>query len=149
MKQVYVESFSVYGISIRTTNKDEMDPQQAKIGHLWQDFFTLCSRAEFEPADAYGVYSAYASDWNGEFSVTAALKKDLGFQKGKEVVIPAGMYQRFEKTGNMPEAALLLWQEVWDYFQQKNVPLRRYLCDFEEYTGAGSVAIYIGIVEDI
>jgi predicted transcriptional regulator YdeE len=149
MRQVYVESFSVYGITIRTTNKDEMDPQQAKIGHLWQNFFTLCSRAEFEPEDAYGVYSAYDSDWNGEYSVTAALKKDLGFQEGKEVVVPSGKYLRFEKTGNMPETALLLWQEVWDYFQEKSALKRNYLCDFEEYTGTSSVAIYIGIVEDI
>ena len=64
--------------------------------------------------------------------ITAALKKDLGFEEGEKVVVPAGKYLRFEKTGNMPETALLLWQEVWGYFQEKDAPKRNYLCDFEE-----------------
>jgi predicted transcriptional regulator YdeE len=39
MKIVPVDEKTVLGISVRTKNADEMQPQTAKIGELWQQFY--------------------------------------------------------------------------------------------------------------
>ena len=37
MKIVDIEEKLIYGISIRTTNTNEMNPESTKIGALWQN----------------------------------------------------------------------------------------------------------------
>jgi predicted transcriptional regulator YdeE len=50
-----VEAFNVKGFQARTTNAAEQSPQTAKIGGLWQQFFTS---PLFEPtATVVGVYN--------------------------------------------------------------------------------------------
>jgi len=41
MRTQHVESFTVVGFKTRTQNQDERTPATAKIGPLWQRFFSL------------------------------------------------------------------------------------------------------------
>ena len=149
MKRVQREEFVVQGISVRTSNRSEMDPQNGKITQLWQDFFAACHETAQAPQPAYGVYANYASDMYGEFDVVAGLPGDFPHAAKHEVTIPSGTYLCFAKHGPLPESVRVLWQEVWDFFMLDNEPVRSYRADFEEYTGGDSVAIFIGIKEDI
>lgn len=147
MKPVQREEFTVRGLSVRTTNHAETQPETAKIPRLWQEFAAVCGSCA-EPVRAYGVYSDYDSDMQGEFTVTAALPGDFPHPDACEVTIPAGTYLSFEGSGPCPATVIALWKEVWEYFARGNAPVRTYRCDFEEYTGRDSVAILIGITND-
>ena len=37
------EAFSVAGLTTRTCNRDERNPQSARIGKLWDQFFDECA----------------------------------------------------------------------------------------------------------
>jgi predicted transcriptional regulator YdeE len=144
MKLVHREECIVRGLAVCTSNRNETMPQQAKIAGLWQDFFTTCGRADVEPSLVYGVYTNYGSDLHGEFDITADLPGDFPHAAMREVTIPAGSYLCFTKSGPCPATVIALWQEIWDFFQQEDAPARIYRCDFEEYSGSESVAIFIG-----
>jgi predicted transcriptional regulator YdeE len=149
MKQVQREGFQVSGISVRTTNSNEMNTDKSKIAGLWRDFSAVLQRAGQRPTVVYGVYSDYASDQHGEFDVTAAAACDFSHADQRKIYIPTGSYLRFSKAGPHPKTVMTLWQEIWDFFAQADTPKRAYLVDFEEYTGQESVAIFIGIKEGI
>lgn len=147
MKKVQLDEFVVSGISVRTKNEKEMDPATGKIGPLWQEFFVASSKMEQSPNEAYGVYSGYESDWSGDYDVTAGIVGDIPAEDACEITVLAGSYICFEKKGAMPESALLLWQEIWDYFGKEGAEKRMYVTDFEKYTGLDSVQIFIGVQE--
>ena len=83
-----VTAFHVVGLTVRTCNRDEMDPATARIGALWDRFFsqswerTLPSRGEKavpQGADAGGggvplvaVAGAYRQSYNVERSHRSA-----------------------------------------------------------------------------
>jgi predicted transcriptional regulator YdeE len=45
----------------------------------------------------------------------------------------------------MPDCVIQTWGLIWAYFQDNPQVRRAFATDFEVYTGADSVAIYIGI----
>ncbi len=149
MEQLHRDGFSVSGISVRTTNKNEMNPQQGKIAGLWQDFTAFLCRSGQQPAVVYGVYSGYASDQHGEFDVTAAIAGDFPHVEKRVLNIPAGNYLRFAKNGPCPETVIALWRDIWFFFEQDDAPGRSYLFDFEEYIDPETVAIFVGIKERV
>ena len=125
--------FYVAGQTIRTTNQDETRPETAKISALWSDFFAT------SPAmPVYGVYSNYASDAGGPFDVTAGSAAESG------LYIEPGRYLVFQARGAMPAAVIAGWQAIWAYFEQHPEIERRFLTDFEAYTGPDAVDIHIG-----
>ena len=69
-----VAAFRVAGIAVRTTNAVEADPASARIGPLWDRFFSESWEHRLPPPGAdgrvFGVYSGYASDQHGAFDVT-------------------------------------------------------------------------------
>lgn len=144
---VQKETFRVRGLSVRTTNQDETQPETAKIARLWQEFATAWAGNGLNLSKAFGVYSDYDSDMNGEFTVTAAMPGDFPLPAGHEVTIPAGTYLCFEGSGPCPATVITLWQEVWTYFSHNDSLARTYRCDFEEYNGPESVAIFIGVTD--
>lgn len=147
MKKVQLDEFVVSGISVRTNNEKEMEPTTGKIGQLWQDFFIASSKIEQPSNEAYGVYSAYESDWRGDYDVTAGIAGDLLAEGACEITVPVGTYICFEKKGAMPESVILLWREIWQYFGKEDSEKRAYLSDFEKYTGLDYVQIFIGVQE--
>ncbi|MFJ2478653.1 GyrI-like domain-containing protein [Pseudomonas sp. NPDC087598] len=149
LKRQQIESFTVSGVQVRTTNAAEHKPDTAKIGPMWGDFFSK-GLAEEMPgkqtgSPVYGVYSAYQSDASGEFDVTAGVAVNKLAENFKSIVIEAGDYLVFEAQGPMPEAVISTWGKVWSFFEANPQIQRRFATDFEAYTGPEAVSIYIGV----
>lgn len=150
-KREHVESFFVTGISVRTANRDEMNPEMAKIPGLWDRFMTEVSPETVPNAHSdsplYGVYTNYESDAGGLFEVTVGWRVSTPDESGEleTVEVTSGDYLVFEDKGPMPEVVVKIWGEVWDYFERHPDVRRAYTTDFEVYGDQESVAIYIAI----
>lgn len=148
MQTQQIEKFTVFGFKTQTKNQDEMTAETAKIGPLWQRFFAQAAPRLQPTSKVYGVYSGYESDFNGSFDVYAAANT-LSAQDvaGLEAVeIQAGNYLVFSAEGELPQACIDLWGEVWRYFQSEEAQYQRaYTTDFEYYSGEQSISIYIAV----
>jgi predicted transcriptional regulator YdeE len=65
MKVEEIEDKLIYGISTRTKNSDEMNPQTAKIGAIWKKFDSIVDVNYKDGERVYGVYYNFESDANG------------------------------------------------------------------------------------
>lgn len=147
-----IEPFRVAGISVRTTNQDEMFPYTARLGSLWGRFFQegIPGKVanQVPGSTIYGVYSDYESDVNGQYSVTAGMQIEPSATGGAEftyVDVARGEYLVFEGKGPMPQVVIDTWKNVWDYFSQSSEFRRAYTTDFEIYKGMDEVAIRISV----
>lgn len=146
---VHMPAFRVAGLRVRTCNRDEADPQRARIGALWDEFYSesWAHRLPGPGADGrlYGVYSAYASDQHGDFDVMAGVRIEQP-QARVEVEVQSGDYLVFERQGPMPQAVIDAWGAVWRHFEQHPQLRRRFGTDFERYEGPEAVALHIGLL---
>jgi len=149
MQTVSLEKKTIYGLSTRTNNRDEFDPKKGKIGKLHHDFDANITVNYQEGARVYALYYDFDSDMHGDYSVLAGTdavvssKVDL-----EEVVIPAGKYMVFKGHGKVPAVVFETWQKVWSYFEDESEAARRaYSVDFEFYSGAEDIEIYISLKE--
>jgi len=69
----YVEEFSaktIVGMSLRTNNERESNPDTASIPTMWKNFFEYNVMAaipkQVDPMTVYGVYYNYESGGNGK-----------------------------------------------------------------------------------
>lgn len=140
------DAFRVAGLTERTTNREESTPATARLGALWSRFFGEQTYASTPHRNGdtriFGVYSAYESDANGAFDVTAGVAVTSG--EGS-VAIEAGDYLVFTGQGEMPQMVIATWQRIWQYFEAHPTIARRYRSDFEAYEGPDKVAIHIGV----
>lgn len=149
IKEQRVAGIRVSGLKVRTRNADEMQPETAKIGPMWQRFFgegvyqTIPGKQPESPV--YGVYSGYESDAQGRFDVTAGVATHAPAQGFDSLMIEPGRYLVFEAHGPMPAAIIQAWQRVWAYFEQPDVETRAFVTDFEVYQADEQALIYIGI----
>jgi predicted transcriptional regulator YdeE len=150
MKIENFEEKTLKGLSLRTTNKDEMNASTAKIGHLWQKFNETVSVDYQNNNHIYGVYYDYESDANGAFSVLAGTDQtniDSG-QALESITIPQGKYLVFEAMGEMLQIVVETWKKVWDYFAQEDCAYARlFTTDFEYYADKNKIKIYIAVKE--
>lgn len=139
-------AINVSGIAVRTNNRSEMQPEGGKIGGLWQQFYQCFATQLPEASGVYGVYSDYASDEHGDFTVTAALAGvALDDDDTVDLTLPAGKYLKFSQQGDMPQAVVTCWQAIWAYFAAKDCPhARSFTTDYEHYS-ADQVDIYIAV----
>lgn len=149
---ITVQSKIVAGISVRTTNAAEMDPATARLPGLWGRFYQEELAATIPGARAgspvYGVYSAYESDANGAYTVTAGVEIDPRTTAPRTmtpVTLAPGRYMVFEGRGEMPAAVIDTWLRVWNFFATPGAPARAYTTDFEVYSGPGVVDIHIAL----
>jgi len=149
LEQVKVAKKEIRGLTLRTCNADEMNPQRAKIpAHVaYVDANVHIDYAA--GARAYSVYFNYASDVNGEFDVlmgsdqVAEAKAPL-----QSVTIEPGSYLKFTAQGDFPAAVIEAWQSVWRYFSAEECEhTRAYTTDFEHYENANTVSVYIALRE--
>lgn len=152
---VRISAFSVAGIAVRTRNSEEMNPAIARLGGLWDRFFSqgwgrkLPSLAD--DARIFGVYSGYESNEHGAFDVTAGVavaepSLAQGVPGAACVDIQAGDYLVFTGQGEMPQMVVDTWVRIWRYFAQNPQVQRRFGTDFEAYEGPDQVAIHIGVM---
>ena len=149
LKRQQIDAFTVSGLRVRTTNAVEPNPETAKIGPMWGEFFAK-GLAEVIPgkrvgSPVYGVYSAYEADATGAFDVTAGVAVDEPSADFQSVTIEAGDYLVFEAQGPLPDAVIATWGKIWTFFEANPQIQRRFATDFESYTGPESVAVHIGI----
>ncbi|ATH08884.1 hypothetical protein BIY24_13285 [Halobacteriovorax marinus] len=138
------ESKLVYGLTTRTKNENEMNQETAKIGNLWGSFYSEVAPLLNKEELVYGVYSSYESDHSGEFNVTAASERKV--DETEAVEIEAGRYLVFTAQGEMPQAVIQAWTDIWNYFSDEASEFERlYKTDFELYDGPNAVKVYIGI----
>ena len=161
-----IEGKTIYGISTRTNNASEMSPS-GKIPALWQKFDAQVA-VDYQGGErVYGVYTDYASDQDGDFTVTAGYDAKNSQDKAKlddalhAITIPTGRYLVFSKQGEMPQIAIDAWTEVWHFFKDEafqgdknrensaNQYQRTYSTDFEYYPNANEIQVCIAIAEDV
>lgn len=151
MNIVEIDEKIIYGISTRTTNANEMNPETAKIGKTWKEFDNKVA-VDYQGGErVYGIYYNYESDVNGEFDVLAGYEKeDNHFDK---VIIQKGKYLVFDGKAITPDynariqAVIETWKKVWEYFGNENSEYKRaYKTDFEYYRNQSDIDIYISIV---
>jgi len=149
LKRQQIDAFTVAGLRVRTTNAAEHQPETAKIGAMWGEFFdqelaeTIPGKSANSPI--YGVYSGYESDVSGAFDVTAGVAVNAPAKDYESVLIEAGEYLVFEAQGTLPDAVIATWGRIWTFFEENPQIKRRFATDFEAYTGPESVAVCIGI----
>ena len=143
-----VESIVAVGFRVRTKNEDEMQPSTAKIGELWNKFYSESAPKLNNKSKVYGVYTNYESDYTGLFDVIACSDtltlEDL--KNSTRVTIQPGKYLTFSAQGEIPQIVFGLWGQIWDYFNSKDCQhSRAYTTDFEYYKSPSEVEISIAI----
>ena len=148
----HFDTFKVTGLKTRTINTDEMNPDTAKIGQLWRDFFgrdligSLEARVPSTPI--YGVYANYESDQHGQYDITAGVQVTANheLEDDRETIdIVTGDYMIFETKGDMPQRIIDGWMAVWAYFDESTNYKRRFTTDFEQYIDEDTVQICIAV----
>ena len=160
MEELHVDSFTLVGLTARTTNAKEASGNGA-IGQLWARLRSegLLARIKHR-ADNHivAVYSDYESDKDGAYTYT------LGAKVTSAKDVPPGMVARRTESGNYaiftdqggPPAQLVigLWQKIWSLEKASRKLRRAYRTDFEIYLDPDAndadqkVDIYIGLRRD-
>jgi predicted transcriptional regulator YdeE len=139
-------TFLVAGLTARTTNLEEKEPATARIGALWNRFFSeetyRSTPHRTQDARIFGIYSGYESDVHSAFDLTVGVAVSSGTGT---VAIEAGDYLVFTSQGEMPHMVVDTWQRIWQYFEANPTIKRLYRSDFEAYDGPDKVAIHIGV----
>jgi predicted transcriptional regulator YdeE len=138
---VHKNAMKVVGIETRTTNKDEIGSETAKIPLLWQRFFQenmsekIPNKVPSGPILA--VYTEYESNEHGPYTVL------IGYEVSSIEAIPQGLtakvlpestYAVFT-TQTGPVAAVIgqAWKDIWQMSPAQLGGSRRFTADFEVY----------------
>lgn len=141
-EKIKMGSLMLAGITIRTTNKNEMNPATAKIGSTvntyWQQQISSQIKDRINPGVTFLAYTDYESDEHGEYTFfIGEAVHSFENQNGAaltQLVIPEGDYQKFTTTaGKIPEVVINSWQKIWQMTQSDFEGKRRYHTDFEIY----------------
>lgn len=159
-KKTTLPTLTLVGIIARTSNKNEMDPNNAKIGRTLGAYFgqQLATKLQHRtnPGVTYCVYTEYESNEHGDYTyfvgeqVTSIADQDLSLFN--VLTIPASDYQLFStEPGSMPGVVINAWQKIWVMDAPALGGKRKYIADFELYDQRAAdpnntvVDIYIGI----
>lgn len=147
------------GLTARTNNKNEMNPQTSKIGELAGRFWSQNIASQISnrknPDVTLSIYTEYDSNEHGDYTyfigeeVSSFDNVPSGLQK---LIIPAAKYQKFTTpSGKMPDVVITAWQQIWEMSANDFGGERAYIADFEVYDQRASdpantsLDIYIGI----
>jgi len=147
------------GLSVRTNNKNETNPQTAHIGKLvgqyWNQEIASQISHKKNPGVTLSVYTDYASDEHGDYTYFIGEEVDSFEKNSSELTtctIPAATYQKCTTpAGKMPEVVIQAWQKIWQMTPDDLGSERAYQADFEVYDQRAAdpnntiVDIYIGI----
>lgn len=156
------DEIKLVGLTTRTNNKNEMNPETAKIGAVVNQFLgqSMGSRIpnRQNPGVTFSVYTDYESDEHGGYAYfigEAVNTFDDAPKEFAQLIIPTATYQKFTMpSGKMPDVVIQAWQEIWKMTAEDFEGQRAYQADFEVYDeramdpAQSTVDIYIGIKED-
>ncbi len=156
---IQLPEIKLVGITARTSNSLEANPETAKIGQTIGNYFEnnlsqkIANRTK--PGTTYCAYTEYESDEDGEYTYFVGEEIDC-FEK-----VPAGFttltitpsnYAKFEcGPGQMPKICIDAWKEIWKMQDADFGGKRTYMTDFEIYDERAKddentiLDIYIGI----
>jgi predicted transcriptional regulator YdeE len=156
---IQLEGFEVVGIATRTNNAKESGPDGA-IPRLWQrvmqEHFLDSIPGKLDQS-IYAVYTGYASDANGDYTLVIGAKvrpsPDRLIPRGMVMkTVPAGRYAVFtSERGPVAQVVVETWKKIWAYYQSSDHGARAYRADFELYDQRAAdpanaqVDIYIGV----
>ena len=159
-----LNEITLIGLTVRTNNKDEMDPGKSKIAPLaglyWKNQIANHVKHRTQPGITYSVYTEYESDENGEYTYFIGERVDSfdsqDLSKFKALSIPKSDYVRFTTAcGKMPDIVIHAWKDIWSMNQNDFMGKRTYKADFEIYDQRATdpnhsiVDIYIGIMNEV
>jgi len=111
---------------------------------MWGEYFSSIAPTLPQGTEAYGVYANYESDAFGEFDVFAGSVVENATLEN--VTLEAGNYLCFKADGELPQAVIDTWGEIWAYFADENCKEKRaFKTDYELYLGESEAEIYIGV----
>jgi predicted transcriptional regulator YdeE len=147
------------GLTARTNNTNEMNPQTSKIGELASRFWSQNIAAQIvnrkNPDVTLSVYTNYDSNEYGDY--TYFIGEEVSSFENiptelEKLTIPAAQYQKLTTpSGKMPEVVMNAWQQIWKMSSDDFGGDRAYIADFEVYDQRArdpsntSLDIYIGI----
>jgi predicted transcriptional regulator YdeE len=138
-RAVEQEGFTVVGITVRTSNREQMTAARP-IGTLWERLFkegVLAAIPNKADGNIVAVYSEYASDKDGEYTylLGARVKKVESVPAGMTVEkVPAGRYALFtSERGKVEKVVVEMWRRVWETPKDALGGDRTYRADFEVY----------------
>jgi predicted transcriptional regulator YdeE len=156
-KIVQLDGFEVVGIATRTNNAIEAGPDGA-IPKQWQRVMTehvLDHVPEKTGPTLYAVYTDYASDANGDYTLVlgAKVRPETKAPVGMmATTVPAGRYAVFtSERGPVAKVVVETWMRIWAYYQSPANGRRAYRADLEVYDQRAAdpnnaqVEIYIGL----
>ena len=129
-----IENFKIIGIEIETTNENGKSAED--LGKLWEQFYSENVPSQIlnkKTHEVYSIYTDYETDYKGKYKTIIGQKVD-SLDKipngliGRE--FKGGKYQKFIAKGEMPNAVMEKWQEIWAKDKELN---RKYTADFEVY----------------
>lgn len=132
-KDITLESFTIVGISVRTTNKDSKS--LTDIGALWNKFFqeqiiaTIPNKVSDE---IYCMYTEYESNFQGEYTTILGCKVSTADYLPEGLVakqIPESKYRLYRSEGKIPDCVGKTWMHIW----QSPDTERKYEADFDVY----------------
>ena len=145
MEITKIENIDVKGIAVRTDNASEMDSATAKIGPMWEKFYSEIAPSLKDGANVYGLYTNYESDHNGTFDVVAC-SDNVEAPNVSSYNVQAGNYLVFKGSGQMPQVVIELWGQVWEYFESPTSQHKRaFNTDFELYKSENEVELFISV----
>ena len=156
-----MDEIKLVGLTARTNNKNEMNPQTSKIGELagryWGQNLAAKISNRKNPGVTLSVYTDFESDEHGDYTyfVGEEVNSFENIPEGfRSVTIPSANYQKFTTApGKMPDVVINGWQEIWKMTSDDFEGKRTYQADFEIYDhraidpSNSVVDIFVGIEE--
>ncbi|MER6579203.1 effector binding domain-containing protein [Nonomuraea sp. NPDC001023] len=140
----------VVGFAVRTTNADEADPARAALPALWQRagapgaFAHVPGRID---ENLYAVLTDYESDHTGAYTqiVGIGVRTVPRLPEGMVAVrVPAAKSIRLEARGQLPQALIEAWQQVWRHTESGGQPSRAFTTDLEVHHFEGA-DLYVAV----
>ena len=154
-----LNAIKLVGITARTSNSLEANPETAKIGQTVGNYFenNLSQKIvnRVKPGTTYCAYAEYETDENSQYTYFVGEEVDSlkeipdGFET---LIIPPSNYTKFEcGPGGMPAVCIDAWKKIWKMQEADFGGMRTYITDFEIYDerakdyGNAILDIYIGV----
>lgn len=127
-------AFKIIGISTRTTNQNNQSAED--LGKLWSQFYAenIFDKIPNKVSnDIITIYTDYVSDYTDAYTTI------IGVQVSTLENIPDGLigrefeaenFQQFTAKGEMPNAVVNTWMDIWKRDNELN---RKYTYDLEVY----------------
>lgn len=138
---VFIPELILVGISDRTNNKNEANPETAKISSMIQRYFHQSLATNIpnrtKPGTTYCVYTDYESDEFGDYTYFVGEAVQSGTEVPEDltkIIIPAQTYVKFTNgPGAMPDVCITAWKDIWSMSSDALGGQRTYGADFEIY----------------